>query len=123
MLMRGEDGAHRLIDTTSVPVAGFWLPSPSGRGVGGEGTLRDGAPLSGRSSQPHEHTAQVDKRREVLREFLEGDRESRKALDPLEEVLDEVAFLVQVLVVLPLAGAGRIRRDDDYTSLRQQLLL
>jgi hypothetical protein len=64
----------------------------------------------------------MNERKEVASELLEPHRDPPKALDALEEVLDEMALLVQVLVNVAQYGAGWIRRDYGRASLSLELL-
>jgi hypothetical protein len=45
-----------------------------------------------------------------------------KALDALEETLDEVPLFVEVALELVLLGSRRVRRDHDGASVRYESL-
>ena len=73
-------------------------------------------------AQPDKGGSKLDEGEEVSCELLESHGDAAKALDALEETLDEVPLFVEVAVELVLLGSRRVRRDHDGASVRYESL-
>ena len=66
--------------------------------------------------EPDYDSSEFDKAHEVCEQLVVARCDTTELLEPIEEALDDIAFLVKIGVVVALEFAVALGRDDDLRS-------